>query len=58
MEWEIELHDEVEQWFVNLCREDPVSADRAEEAIDMLAREALASGGRWSIGSRARACTT
>jgi hypothetical protein len=39
MEWEIELHDEVDQWFVNLCREDPLSADRVEEAIDMLARE-------------------
>ncbi|MBE1500329.1 hypothetical protein H4696_007429 [Amycolatopsis lexingtonensis] len=39
MEWEIELHDEVDQWFVDLCRADPVSADRVEEAIDMLARE-------------------
>ncbi|WP_206785456.1 type II toxin-antitoxin system RelE/ParE family toxin [Amycolatopsis sp. MtRt-6] len=39
MEWEIELHDEVDRWFVDLCREDPVSADRVEEAIDMLARE-------------------
>jgi hypothetical protein len=39
MEWEIELHDEVDQWFVNPRREDPVSADRVEEAIDMLARE-------------------
>ncbi|OXM70550.1 type II toxin-antitoxin system RelE/ParE family toxin [Amycolatopsis vastitatis] len=39
MAWEIELHDEVDQWFVDLCREDPVSADRVEEAIDMLARE-------------------
>jgi hypothetical protein len=39
MEWEIELHDEVDQWFVDLCRDDPVSADRVEEAIDLLARE-------------------
>lgn len=39
MTWEIELHDEVDRWFVDLCREDPVSADRVEEAIDMLARE-------------------
>ncbi|WP_328612865.1 type II toxin-antitoxin system RelE/ParE family toxin [Amycolatopsis sp. NBC_00355] len=39
MEWEIELHDEVDRWFVELCREDPVTADRVEEAIDMLARE-------------------
>jgi hypothetical protein len=30
MEWEIELHDEVDRWFVNLCREDPVSADRVK----------------------------
>ncbi|UOX87835.1 type II toxin-antitoxin system RelE/ParE family toxin [Amycolatopsis sp. FBCC-B4732] len=39
MEWEIELHDEVDRWFVDLCRTDPVSADRVEEAIDVLARE-------------------
>jgi hypothetical protein len=39
MEWEIELHDEVDRWFVALCRDDPVTADRVEEAIDMLARE-------------------
>jgi hypothetical protein len=39
MEWEIELHDEVDRWFVALCSDDPITADRVEEAIDMLARE-------------------
>lgn len=39
MEWAIQLHDEVDRWFVALCEEDPVTADRVEEAIDMLARE-------------------
>ncbi|WP_410605043.1 type II toxin-antitoxin system RelE/ParE family toxin [Amycolatopsis sp. lyj-90] len=39
MKWEIELHDEVDRWFGALCREDPGSADRVEEAIDMLASE-------------------
>jgi hypothetical protein len=33
MEWEIELHDEVDQWFVDLCRDDPVSAGSSEIRI-------------------------
>jgi len=39
MRWELELHDEVDRWFVALCGDDPVTADRVEEAIDMLAAE-------------------
>lgn len=39
MEWEIELHEEVDRWFTFLCASDPVTADRVEEAIDTLARE-------------------
>lgn len=39
MRWEIELHEDVDHWFVALCGEDPVTADRVEEAIDLLARE-------------------
>jgi hypothetical protein len=44
MEWEIELHDDVDRWFVRLCKEDPVTADRVEEAIDLLAREGPSLG--------------
>jgi hypothetical protein len=39
MQWEIELHEEVDRWFAALCRKEPRTADRVEEAIDMLARE-------------------
>ena len=38
MNWEIELHDEVERWFLELCESDPRSADLVEDAIDALAR--------------------
>lgn len=31
------LHPEVEDWFLALCRDDPASADRISEAIDLLA---------------------
>ena len=37
--WEVSLHPEVEQWFLDLSRTDPVSADRVAEAIDLLAEE-------------------
>ncbi|MFD9892166.1 type II toxin-antitoxin system RelE/ParE family toxin [Amycolatopsis sp. NPDC059027] len=39
MEWDIELHEEVDRWFTSLCENDPITADRVEEAIDVLARE-------------------
>ncbi|WP_391530937.1 hypothetical protein [Candidatus Frankia nodulisporulans] len=34
--WEVVLHPEVERWFLDLCRTDPVSADQVAEAIDVL----------------------
>ncbi|HEX7658359.1 MAG TPA: type II toxin-antitoxin system RelE/ParE family toxin [Pseudonocardiaceae bacterium] len=36
MVWEIELAEEVNDWFLTLCREDPVTAERVEDAIDVL----------------------
>lgn len=38
MRWEVELHNEVDHWFMSLCAADPVSADRVEAAIDVLSR--------------------
>jgi hypothetical protein len=35
--WEISLHSEVERWFLELCRDDPETADGIEDAIDQLA---------------------
>jgi hypothetical protein len=35
--WEVALHEEVEEWFLDLCRTDPASADLVSEAIDLLA---------------------
>ncbi|SDJ83682.1 hypothetical protein SAMN04487820_102304 [Actinopolyspora mzabensis] len=37
MSWELELHQEVESWFLALSEEDPESADLVEQALDMLA---------------------
>lgn len=37
MPWEISLHNEVERWFLALCRDDPESADLVAAAIDHLA---------------------
>lgn len=42
--WEISLHPEVEAWFLELCRTDPVSADLVAEAIDLLAEQGPALG--------------
>jgi hypothetical protein len=42
--WEVSLHPEVEAWFLELCRVDPVSADLVAEAIDVLADEGPALG--------------
>ena len=39
MSWEIRLHPEVEAWFLDLCREDPVTADGITDAIDQLAEQ-------------------
>lgn len=51
----MELHDDVDAWFVKLCEQDPQSADLVEEAIDHLVREGPpveASPGRSDQGSR------
>lgn len=42
--WEINLHAEVETWFLELCQSDPVSADLVGEAIDLLAEQGPALG--------------
>jgi hypothetical protein len=42
--WEVGLHAEVEAWFLDLCRNDPVSADLVAEAIDLLTEQGPALG--------------
>jgi hypothetical protein len=42
--WEVGLHPEVEAWFLDLCRTDPVTADLVAEAIDVLAEQGPALG--------------
>lgn len=37
--WEVGLHEEVERWFLDLCRNDPTTADLVAEAIDLLAEQ-------------------
>lgn len=37
MSWEVELHEDVDRWFENLCRTDPRTASLVEQAIDLLA---------------------
>lgn len=39
MAWEISLHPEVERWFLELCENDPESADGIADAIEQLALE-------------------
>jgi hypothetical protein len=42
--WEVSLHPEVEEWFLDLCRTDPVTADLISEAIELLAEHGPALG--------------
>ena len=42
--WDIRLHEEVEEWFLDLCRTDSSSADLVAEAIDLLADHGPALG--------------
>ncbi|GIF96493.1 type II toxin-antitoxin system RelE/ParE family toxin [Catellatospora citrea] len=42
--WEVNLHEEVEAWFLDLCRTDPISADLVAEAIDLLTEHGPALG--------------
>jgi hypothetical protein len=37
MAWEITLHLEVNAWFLDICKNDPVTAEKIEEALDELA---------------------
>ena len=37
--WEVSLHSDVEAWFLDPCRADPVTADLVAEAIDLLAEQ-------------------
>jgi hypothetical protein len=42
--WEVRLHPEVEAWFLELCRVDPVTSDLVAEAIDVLTEQGPALG--------------
>ncbi|HET8661535.1 MAG TPA: type II toxin-antitoxin system RelE/ParE family toxin [Micromonosporaceae bacterium] len=42
--WEVSLHADVEAWFLETCRTDPVTADLVAEAIDLLAERGPALG--------------
>ena len=37
MAWEISLHEDVERWYLDLCRDDPATADGIADAIEQLA---------------------
>ncbi|GAA0996115.1 type II toxin-antitoxin system RelE/ParE family toxin [Acrocarpospora macrocephala] len=37
MAWEITLHAEVNAWFLDICKNDPATAEKIEEALDELA---------------------
>lgn len=36
--WAVQLHDDVDRWFTDLCRSNPRCADLVEQAIDVLAK--------------------
>jgi hypothetical protein len=42
--WEVSLHPQVEEWFLNLCRTDSATADLVAEGIDLLAEHGPALG--------------
>jgi hypothetical protein len=44
MAWEISLHEDVERWYVGLCRDDPPTADGIADAIEQLAAVGPALG--------------
>lgn len=37
--WEVSLHPAVEAWYLQICTDDPETADLIEDAIDQLAEE-------------------
>ncbi|MBL8927841.1 MAG: type II toxin-antitoxin system RelE/ParE family toxin [Pseudonocardia sp.] len=44
MAWEISLHEDVEHWYLSLCRDDPATADGIADAIEQLAAVGPALG--------------
>jgi hypothetical protein len=42
--WEISLHEDVERWYLGLCRDDPQTADGIADAIEQLAAVGPALG--------------
>lgn len=44
MAWEISLHEDVERWYLDLCRDDPATADGIADAIEQLAMAGPALG--------------
>lgn len=44
MAWEISLHEDVEHWYLSLCRDDPATADGIADAIEQLATVGPALG--------------
>jgi hypothetical protein len=42
--WEISLHEDVEHWYLSLCRDDPATADGIADAIEQLATVGPALG--------------
>ena len=37
MAWEVSLHEDVERWYLDVCRDDPRTADGIADAIEQLA---------------------
>ena len=50
MAWEVNLHPEVEAWYLAVCKSDPETADLIEDAITSWLPMAPPSGGRSLTG--------
>jgi hypothetical protein len=44
MRWEVLLLEPVNDWFLGLCKNDPLTADKVEEALDELAERGAGAG--------------
>ena len=42
--WEVSLHQDVEEWYLSICQNDPETADLIEQAVDLLATEGPSLG--------------
>ena len=42
--WEVSLHQDVEEWYLSICQNDPETADLIEQAVDRLATEGPSLG--------------